>query len=450
MLIAGILAWTAFAFGGAYPLIVAPAAIMTLWLALAWRPPILGHGPVRLLDESLLIVLGVSAAHLVPLPQGFVWTVVPAGREAANALHLTPPAGPVPLSIDPPSTLGAVLTIGCAILLFFGARAVFETGGVRRIARTVAIVGLALAALAIAQDASGTRLMYWRWAPLQEGARPFGPFVNRNFFATWALMAVGLTIGYLTAHAAAHPGPAAHVNWRTKLVAWVDARAVLLLWSAALLILAIAASLSRSGLLGLVTALICGGELARRHEGGLLTRSARPAMLVVAAGSVAAFAVLTQVGPTAIAERIAVAHAAIADRVTIWRDTVPVLRDFWLTGTGVGTYATAMALYQRSNPGVLFNQAHNHYLQVAAEGGVVLLAPVLLALAAFARAAWRRLREDRSNMFWLRAGAASGLAGAAVQSLWDTGLTLPANAALAAVLAAIVVHTPGRAGRGHR
>jgi O-antigen ligase len=110
-----------------------------------------------------------------------------------------------------------------------------------------------------------------------------------------------------------------------------------------------------------------------------------------------------------------------------------------------------MALYQRSSPGVLFNQAHNHYLQVAAEGGLVLLAPVLLSLGAFARTSWRRLSDDRSNMFWLRAGAASGLAGAAVQSVWDTGLTLPANAALAAVLAAIVVHLPGRAAsRGPR
>jgi len=34
----------------------------------------------------------------------------------------------------------------------------------------------------------------------------------------------------------------------------------------------------------------------------------------------------------------------------------------------------------------------------------------------------------------------SGLVGAAVQSLWETGLTTPANAVLAAVLGAIVVH----------
>jgi hypothetical protein len=49
-------------------------------------------------------------------------------------------------------------------------------------------------------------------------------------------------------------------------------------------------------------------------------------------------------------------------------------------------------------------------------------------------------------MFWIRTGAASGLCGVAVQSLWETGLAIPANAAMAAVLAAMVVHAAGRSG----
>jgi O-antigen ligase len=123
-----------------------------------------------------------------------------------------------------------------------------------------------------------------------------------------------------------------------------------------------------------------------------------------------------------------------------------VLSRFWLTGTGMGTYQTAMAVYQTSSPGVLFNQAHNHYLQLAAEGGLLVAVPAFYALGAFAALGWRRLRADRSGVYWLRAGAAAGLCGVAVQSIWETGLTLPANAALAAVLAAILLHVPGRHG----
>jgi O-antigen ligase len=93
-------------------------------------------------------------------------------------------------------------------------------------------------------------------------------------------------------------------------------------------------------------------------------------------------------------------------------------------------------------PGVIFNQAHNHYLQVLAEGGLLVGIPVVAALVAFAREAVSRLTSDRSGMFWVRAGGVSGLCGVAVQSLLETGLTTPANAAVAAVVAAIVVHVP--------
>jgi hypothetical protein len=45
-------------------------------------------------------------------------------------------------------------------------------------------------------------------------------------------------------------------------------------------------------------------------------------------------------------------------------------------------------------------------------------------------------------MYWIRAGALCSLAAVAAQSAWETGLTMPANAALAALAAAIAVHDP--------
>jgi O-antigen ligase len=133
------------------------------------------------------------------------------------------------------------------------------------------------------------------------------------------------------------------------------------------------------------------------------------------------------------------ALSGVANRLTIWRATMPIVRDFWLTGTGAGTYQRAMFVYQRSSRAVYFNQAHNHYLQIAAEGGVLLAAAVILALAAFLRVARARLTADKSGLFWIRAGAACGLGAVALQSVWETGLVMPANAALAALLAALVV-----------
>jgi O-antigen ligase len=136
--------------------------------------------------------------------------------------------------------------------------------------------------------------------------------------------------------------------------------------------------------------------------------------------------------------RFAGTGSGVANRTTIWRATVPVIEDFPVAGTGAGTYARAMLIYQRENRSLMFNQAHNHYLQAAAEGGLMLAAAIAAVLIWLARTARRRLREETSALLWIRAGAACGLLAVALQSVWETGLVMPANAALAAVLAAMV------------
>jgi len=418
-------------------------ALACLALAFACRPAVLARSHTPRLDLWMFAAVGAASFQLIPLPRAVLRLIAPASEAVARARLLVDSGGGLPLSIDPYRSAKAILLLAGVFLLFVTARAIFDAGGVRTTTRLIAVTGLVLSSVALAQDATAHGLMYWRWRPLDEGPAPFGPFVNRNHFATWAMMAVPLSVGYLTAHASAHQGPAPLAVWRRKLIAAIDARASLLLASATLLLVAIAASLSRSGLLGLVAALACGGLLAFRG-GSASSAHSRARAFVLALALVAVVAVLTQVGPAAITARFGASRVAVADRLMIWHDTLPVLRDFWLTGTGVGTFLTSMGVYQRSSPGIIFNQAHNHYLQVAAEGGLLVGLPVLLAILAFVRAAWRRLQDDRSGMYWVRAGAVSGLCGVAVQSLWETGLTVPANAAMAAVLAAIAIHAPMR------
>jgi len=110
------------------------------------------------------------------------------------------------------------------------------------------------------------------------------------------------------------------------------------------------------------------------------------------------------------------------------------------TGTGAGAYGTAIQRYQTAEPGYAIGQAHNHYLQLAAEGGTLLVVPVGLAAGLFAVALVRSLKRDGSYTYLVRAGAAAGLAGVMVQSVWETGLRMPANAMLFAILAAIATH----------
>ena len=131
-----------------------------------------------------------------------------------------------------------------------------------------------------------------------------------------------------------------------------------------------------------------------------------------------------------------------ACRAEIWRQTLPIIRDFPATGTGIGTYERAMLVYQEGNRQFTFNQAHNQYLQLAAEGGLLVGVPALVAAVAFVALATRRIRRDRSAAFWIRVGAVGALTGVATQGIWETGLRMPANAVLCGLIAAIAVHEP--------
>ena len=439
-----IVGWTTFAFGGVYPTTLSLPALLLAALGIAYRPAVLGHGPTPRLDFWIAVTLGAVLFQLVPLPRPMVAALSPGAIRVSDAVALLDRTGPLPLALDLPDAAGAALLLAGSILLFAVARQMFDTGGVRTVARGLATVAVALACLALAQDATGHGSMYWRWRPIYERAFPFGPFVNRNHFGTWAMLVGPLCIGYLVAHTQAHH-PGRRAPLRRRFLALLESRAWLLLAAVVLLVVATVVSLSRSSMIGMAAALTMGGVLAIRR-GDAPKHEPRTMIGAAILAAVTIGALFISVDPASVSDRISASGVGLAGRLDIWRTSLLVLRDFWITGTGVGTFQTAMAVYQQLSEGLIFNQAHNHYLQVACEGGLLVGIPVVFALAAFAGRAWTALMEDESGMYWLRAGAASGLTGVAVQSLFETGLLTPANAAVAALLAAIVVHVPARFG----
>ena len=111
--------------------------------------------------------------------------------------------------------------------------------------------------------------IYGFWTPQQQG-ESFGPFVNRNHFAGWLLMALPLTIGYFCGRVArgmrdVKPG------WRNRIIWFSSADASETIWvgfSAVLMALALVLTTSRSGVLGMLAAMVAAVWFAlRRHSG---------------------------------------------------------------------------------------------------------------------------------------------------------------------------------------
>lgn len=428
-LLLALLVWPLAAFGGRSPTTAKAFGTVTLLAAL-----VIGVRLAGPLDRALLIVGGLLALHAIPLPRALVDVASPHAARVRESLSLVGDVSGrfLPLSIDAASTVWALAVFAGAIAVFWLARALFARGGVRQTSRFVVALGFVVSLLAIAQAATAGRNIYWRFPTEFEGPLPYGPFVNRNHFATWAIMVIPLGLGYLAARSGGRRDQPAHVAPRTRLARMIDARSAWLIAASAIMVAALLLSLSRSGALALAASL----GLTAAFAAGRLDATRRRAAIGVVAG--VALLGLMWADIPALGERFAGTQTGVANRFVIWKETIPVVSDFWLTGTGAGTYQQAMHLYQQSDRTVFFNQAHSHYLQVAAEGGLLLLAALAMAAVAFVRLASERVRRDASGLLWIRLGAASGLAAVALQSVWETGLTMPANAALAAVLAAIL------------
>jgi O-antigen ligase len=404
------------------------------------RPRVLRR-PHRTLDLALLVCLLVTAGQLIPLTPHARGVLSPSAAAIEGALLLSPPASSPdatarPLSLDPASTAWA-LAFGFALLLiFWSARAIFARGGaLRLVCRGIAWFGLVLAALMFVQRAVTPGLIYGFWQPITRSSHPtpLGPFVNRNDIATWLMMACPLVLGY----AIARLDSRSHGSHRPDIESLADARTLWLGVSVCLMMAALLASLSRSGLFGGAAAFLVFSVLARRR----LTEKKLGWVLV-------AMVVLTVIAMmyanlSALMERISDTFPSnLGGRLTVWHETWPMARDFRLTGIGVGAFERAMLVYQQSTRLIFFNHAHNEYLQVLVEGGLLLAVPAGTAILAGWWGVMRQINADRSSVFWIRVGAASALAAVAAQSVWDTGLRMPASAVLFAVVAAAAFHEP--------
>jgi O-antigen ligase len=449
LLLVSLVAWGALAFGGVYPwaywpLIVGSAAlgIWAIPATAAWRDP-----RAVTLATALFAVGLAMGIQLIPLPWELVSAISPdANRWLRNArFGVQPEAGWRPLSLAPGATL-IVLVKFCALaLLFVGLVRAIRHVGIPWFVTQVIGLGVGLAVFGVVQRAlidQDHPLVYGFWQP-QYGGSPFGPFVNRNHFAGWMVMALPLAFGYsLGLLREARGGPRA--GWRNWLHwSWtVDAHRVLVVGVAAVVMgLALVITGSRSGLISLAVGLAAVAALMwRRLPPGGARLAAATYVIVVVCGAVG-WAGLNQT-----IDRFTPASRDFASRMAAWRDTVRMIEGFPWAGVGMGAYGDAMLVYQTGSRDVQYLQAHNDYLQLAAEGGLLVGLPSLILLGVMLRQIRRRLTSghDGTVTEWVRVGAIGGLVAIGAQSLVEFSLHMPGNNVMFVILMALAVHRPAR------
>jgi O-antigen ligase len=364
------------------------------------------------------------------------------------------------LSFDVESTRRTVIVLVFLLISFLiAANFLASRRRLKRLAGFMTLFGLLLAIFALAQHFTWNGKLYWL-RPNTVSISPFGPFVNHNHFAGYMELLIPVPIALIITRA---------VRRETRLLYG---------FAAAAMGIALVASLSRGGMISLAASLIflilMSARLPRPAEesdtpshgegtmiGGHATalrgldrigvRASRilaSRILIVAMIAGAITAGLIWVGPEPVARRVAEETAAgdngqralFSNRAWVWRDTLSMIRANPMLGVGLGAYGTAFSIYTRSDGSIGVPQAHNDYLQVVADCGVLggLIATWFLVVTF--RAIWRGVRSQDPLMAGLALGAGGGIFAILVHSLFDFNLQLPGTALLFLVLSAVVAH----------
>jgi O-antigen ligase len=447
------LAWGALTGGARFPWAYWPMAVVCAaiggWALVAsrgWR-----RGEVQAIAWPLGAVGAAIALQATPLPRDVFVAVAPAADRflqtysvgyafAPSAWHAT--------SIDPQATLVALGLFCSFALLLAGLVATLHRQRLSLLSKGLAALGVILAAIGVVQRAAvgDQPLVYgvFQSTPL---SAPFGPFLNRNHYAGWMAMAIPVVLGYACAvmEQSRQPRTTSPVDW----LRWSVTPDASRFMTMAFALLAMSASLivtgSRSGVVSLAAAIVAFGTMMGRRAGaGAARRLAAAALVVLFLGAV------VWAGPATIVDRFSAAGADLPGRVTAWRDAVRIAADFPIFGSGLGTFGPAMIVYQSGSRISMYAQAHNDYLQLAAEGGAIVVVPALALAFIFIRQGrdrWREARlmpadDSRSGrplnsaplVRWIRIGAVAGLVAIAVQSTMEYSLQRPGNTLLCVLL----------------
>lgn len=293
-------------------------------------------------------------------------------------------------------------------------------------------------------------LQFWLdWRFFSQGPPPASTFINRNFFAEYTVCALPFSVWLL----ARSRGP----REITALSA-----------SLGLVVVALFMTGTRSALVALGALLLVAGPLAlwrcrqpsgRGHRLG--ADGWRPGSLALAAGVVGlVIATLGNLptgnvriaqearGLTPIAralnrgQSIGPADPSLGLRQAMWRSTWAMVLDHPLAGVGAGAWEVHVPRYQP--PGSQLETdyyAHNEFLQLLAEYGVVGAGVLLAGLAWLLRAAWRTLADRSAAMdAWApqRWVALSSLLALAIVSLAGFAWRMAATGALFALALALL------------
>ena len=390
-------------------------AILALWVVDSWN-----LGTVRVnrnvLQWPLLGMLLLGVIQLLPLRN----PGAPSGLSVPFVKSL---------SLDPYATR-LVLVQTLALSIYFAAALVFvdTPKRLRLLVRTIIIFGFFLAIFGLTQSFTSPNKLYWIREMSQ--STPFGPFINRHHFAGYMELALALPLGLLFSGS---------IEKEKRLI---------YLFVVSLMAVALIMTNSRGGIISMgaeiLFVIVLGVGRRRRGE----PSSSRLTHIRTAAGKgvlalglfVVLFVGVVSLGGEDVLNRMVGtvnSEDPTTGRAHFWDATLDIIKNHPVIGTGLGAFGVVYTGYDSRNGLYRLEQAHNDYLQVLSDGGVVGALLGLFFIVNLFRMGFAR-RDSRDEFRrGVATGAMAGCFAVLVHSFFDFTLHTPSNALLFLIVAAL-------------
>jgi len=342
-----------------------------------------------------------------PLPYAWIQLLSPQAAEAYaffNPTHTT-------LSVDSHSTAVGLLKSLSYVLLFTLTLLLVNTRSrLRWVAYALVFSGLFQALYGSLMTLSGLEYGFFHEKVYYRDVAT-GTFINRNHLAAYLVMCLSVGIGLLIAQLGDGKAPS---SWRKRVVGlldWILSPKMLLRLFLVIMVIALVMTHSRMGNTAFFASMLIAGILTL-----MLSRRANRAtvILLVSLIVIDIFIVGAWFGVEKVAQRLEQTSFSTEKRDEVDIYTIPYWQDYFLTGSGLGSYYTTFPRYQGADVKGFWNHAHNDYLEFAVETGIIgallLGIALLLTLAMVLIALYRRRRA-------LNRGIAFGVTNAFCQTI---------------------------------
>ncbi|MGQ9800357.1 MAG: O-antigen ligase family protein [Candidatus Saccharicenans sp.] len=325
--------------------------------------------------------------------------------------------------------------------VFLLARVLNSRSRIRALTLVLISAGVFQSLYGLSEFFGGTNRIF-TWVNRYYSGSAFGTFVNRDHYSTFLEMVFPLSLGYFLVRSeyfSLRPG----LTWRQKIVRFGQdqvQKSLLFVIPPLIIGLGLFFSRCRSGIIifiivfFLTLILLSLSPLTGRRQ--TEKTLVRVVVLLVLLGVVL-------IGIEPVLERFTQGGFFDENRLLFYNYTLSLIADYPLLGCGLGTYLLAINPYLKKDFNVILSHAHNDYLEMLAEAGLVGGGALILAAwLAFSLSLKRWLRSRDPEAKGIGLGALMGVFSILFHSLTDFSLRMPGNALLFLSLLVLAARAP--------